>query len=119
MDMYRKVRLACSEGMSQREAARHFNISRDSVAKMMAFSVPPGYRRKAAVKRPKLDGFTGIIDSWLEGDPEVHRKQHHTAKRLATRPWPSDPAQGADRWSPIGREARQPDACGTDPPDRR
>ncbi len=85
MDMYRKVRLACSEGMSQREAARHFNISRDSVAKMMAFSVPPGYRRKAAVKRPKLDGFTGIIDSWLEGDPEVHRKQHHTAKRVFER----------------------------------
>jgi hypothetical protein len=40
--------------MSQREAARHFNISRDSVAKIMAFSVPPGYRRKSAVKRPKL-----------------------------------------------------------------
>ena len=54
MDMYRRVRLACAEGMSQREAARHFNISRDSVAKMMAFSVPPGYRRKSAVKRPKL-----------------------------------------------------------------
>lgn len=85
MDMYRKVRLACSEGMSQGEAARHFNISRDSVAKMMAFSVPPGYRRKAAVKRPKLDGFTGIIDSWLEGDREVHRKQHHTAKRVFER----------------------------------
>ncbi|KIX18051.1 transposase, partial [Paracoccus sp. 228] len=41
--------------MSQREAARHFNIARDSVAKMMAFSVPPGYRRTAPVKRPKLD----------------------------------------------------------------
>ena len=41
--MYRKVRLACAEGMSQREAARHFNISRDSVAKMMAFSVPVAY----------------------------------------------------------------------------
>lgn len=67
MDMYRKVRLACTEGMSQREAARHFNISRDSVRKMMAFSVPPGYRRQAAMKRPKLDAFTGIIDGWLDG----------------------------------------------------
>ena len=64
MDLYWKVRLACAEGMSQREAARHFNISRDSVAKMMAFSVPPGYRRTAPVKRPKLDAFTGIIDGW-------------------------------------------------------
>ena len=92
MDMYRKVRPACAEGLSQREAARHFNISRDSVGKMLAFSIPPGYRRKAAVKRPKLDAFTGIIDAWLEGDREVHRKQRHTSKRLFERlrdvePW--------------------------------
>ena len=85
MDLYRKVRLACAEGMSQREAARQFNISRDSVRKMLAFSVRPGYRRKAAVKRPKLDAFTGIIDAWLEEDREVHRKQHHTAKRVFER----------------------------------
>jgi len=83
--MYRKVRLACAEGMSQREAARHFNISRDSVRKMLAFSIPPGYRRKAVVKRLKLDAFTGIIDAWLEGDREVHRKQRHTSKRLFER----------------------------------
>lgn len=55
MELYRKVRLSCSEGMVQREAARHFGISRDSVRKMLAFSVPAGYRRTAAVKRPKLD----------------------------------------------------------------
>ena len=85
MDLYRKVRLACAEGMSQREAALHFNISRDTVAKMMAFSVPPGYRRTAPVKRPKLDAFTGIIDGWLEGDREIHCKQRHTAKRVFER----------------------------------
>ena len=85
MDLYLKVRLACGEGMSQREAARHFNISRDSVAKMLAFSVPPGYRRTAPVKRPKLDGFTEIIDAWLDGDRETHRKQRHTAKRVYDR----------------------------------
>ena len=85
MDLYRKVRLACAEGMSQREAARHFNLSRDSVRKMMAFSVPPGYRRKASVKRPKLDAFAGIIDAWLDGDRDVHRKQRHTAKRVFER----------------------------------
>jgi transposase len=83
--MYRKVRLACAEGMSQREAARHVDISRDSVSKMMAFSVAPGYRRQAAVKRPELDGYTGIIDAWLDGDRDVHRKQRHTAKRVFER----------------------------------
>lgn len=85
MDLYRKVRLACSGGMSQREAARHFGISRDSVRKMLSFSVPPGYRRKVPVRRPKLDGFTGIIDAWLEADRGVHRKQRHTAKRVFDR----------------------------------
>lgn len=60
--MYWRVRLTCAEGVSRREAARHFSISRDSVAKMMATSVPPGYRPNAPVRRPKLDAFTGIID---------------------------------------------------------
>jgi transposase len=85
VDLYLKVRLACGEGMSQREAARHFNISRDSVAKMLAFSVPPGYRRQKPIKRPKLDGFTEIIDAWLDGDRDVRRNQHHTAKRVFDR----------------------------------
>ena len=85
MDLYQKVRLACAEGMSQREAARYFNISRDSVAKKTGFSVPSGYRRSGPVKRPKLDGFTGIIGGWLDGDREVHRKQRHTAKRVSER----------------------------------
>ncbi|MBY6142243.1 IS21 family transposase, partial [Leisingera daeponensis] len=85
MDLYRKVRLACAEGMSQREAARHFGISRDSVRKILAFSVPPGYRRSAPIRRPKLDGFTGIIDQWLSEDRERPRKQRHTAKRIFER----------------------------------
>ncbi len=85
MELYRKVRLACSEGMSQREAARHFDISRDSVRKMLSFSSPPGYRREKAIKRPKLDGLTEIIDAWLEADKAVHRKQRHTAKRVFER----------------------------------
>lgn len=85
MDLYRKVRLACAEGMSQRAAAHHFGISRDSVQKMLACSVPPGYRRQAPIKRPKLDGFTEIIDAWLEEDRGVPRKQRHTAKRVFER----------------------------------
>jgi len=85
VDLYLKVRLACGEGMSQRQAARHFSISRDSAAKMLAFSVPPGYRRTAPVKRPKLDGFTEIIDAWLDGDREIRPKQRHAVKRVYDR----------------------------------
>jgi Homeodomain-like domain len=42
VERYRKVRLARREGMSERAAARHFGISRESVKKIMSFSVPPG-----------------------------------------------------------------------------
>ena len=85
VELYRKVRLACREGMSERAAARHFGISRESVRKMLRFSVPPGYRRTAQVRRPKLDGFTELIDQWLEEDRRRPRKQRHTAKRVFDR----------------------------------
>jgi DNA-binding transcriptional regulator LsrR (DeoR family) len=62
VELYRKVRLARSEGMNQRELARHFNISRDSVRKMLAFLTPPGCRQTKAIKRMKLDRFAKIID---------------------------------------------------------
>jgi transposase len=71
--------------MSERGAARHFGISRESVRKIMSFSVPPGYRRTAPIKRPKLDGFSEIIDRWLAEDVGRPRKQRHTAKRIFDR----------------------------------
>ena len=85
MELYRKVRLACRDGMSERGAARYFGISRESVKKMLSFSVPPGYRRTASIKRPKLDGFTEIIDQWLCEDLGRLKKQRHTAKRVFER----------------------------------
>ena len=57
VERYLRVRQACAEGMSQREAARVFNVSRDTIRKMMSFSVSPGYRRTAEVRRPKLEGY--------------------------------------------------------------
>lgn len=86
MELYRRVRLACHvQGLSQREASRHFGVSRASISKMLSHSEPPGYRRSIPVRRPKLDGYTDIIDSILEGDRQVHRKQRHTAKRIHER----------------------------------
>ena len=85
MELYRKVRLACAEGLSARSVAKHFGIWRDSVKKMLSFSVPPGYSRTASIKRPKLDGFTSVIDQWLREDQGRNRKQRHTAKRVFER----------------------------------
>ena len=84
--MYRKVRLAYfQDGQSKRAIARRFGISRDSVDKIIVYSVPPGYRRVAPIKRPKLDGFTDHIDQWLQEDDGRPKKQRHTAKRVFER----------------------------------
>ena len=86
MDLYLKVRRAhFQDGLSGRRIARDFGISRDSVSKMLAYSEPPGYRRTAPVKRPRLDGFTDQIDQWLLEDKVRPRKQRHTAKRVFER----------------------------------
>src|ERR1700685_2222117 len=71
--------------MSRREAARRFGIDPRTVAKMLAFSVPPGYRRRRPPARPKLDPFTGIIDCILAEDEGRPRKQRHTSKRIFER----------------------------------
>jgi hypothetical protein len=64
VELYGRVRYAVQiEGLSRREAARQFGIDPRTVAKMLAFSVPPGYRRRRPPARPKLDPFTGIIGS--------------------------------------------------------
>ena len=52
--------------MSAWAVVRHFNISLGTIENMLAFSAPLGYRRDVPIKCPKLDGFTEIIDAWLE-----------------------------------------------------
>jgi transposase len=86
VEFYSKLRRACHvEGMSIREAARVFGVHRKTVRKILRFSVPPGYQRGATPKRPKLDGFTGIIDQILATDAGSPRKQRHTSKRIYER----------------------------------
>src|SRR5215470_12059435 len=86
VELYAQVRRAVYvEGISQREAARRFGIDPRTVAKMLAFSVPPGYRRSKPPARPKLDPFVGIIDRILEEDKSRPPRQRHTSKRIFER----------------------------------
>ena len=56
---------------------------------MLAFSVPPGYRRSEPPARPKLDRFIGIIDLQVDFGEAlaviagVERKIHFLAMDLA------------------------------------
>ena len=86
VEVYLRVRRAVMvEGRSIREAARVFGLHRDTVRKMMAYSVPPGYRRENSPRRRKLESFTGIIDRILEDDLGMPKKQRHTAQRIFER----------------------------------
>ena len=86
VDVYLRVRPAVEvEGMSIREVSRVFGLHWDTVRKMTAYSIPPGYRRQNPPKRPKLEPFTGVIDRIREDDLARPRKQRHTAKRIFER----------------------------------
>src|SRR5277367_374816 len=86
VELYGQVRHSVRiEGLSRRETARRFGIDPRTVAKMLVFSVPPGYRRSGPPARPKLDPLVGIIDRILEEDKERPAKQQHTSKRIFER----------------------------------
>jgi transposase len=86
VELYAKVRYAVRiEGLSKRAAARRFGIDSRTVAKMMEFSVPPGYRRVKPPARPKLGPVIAVIDKILADDTGRPKKQRHTAKRIFER----------------------------------
>ena len=86
VELYARVRRAVNvEGLSRREAGRRFGVDPRTVKKMLAFSVPPGYRRSKPPVRPKLGPFTAIIDHILEEDKRRPAKQQHTSKRIFER----------------------------------
>ena len=86
MEVYARIRRAVQvDGMSIREAARQFGLSRKTIRKMLQFSLPPGYQRKKPVARPKLGPWLGIIDQMLADDQSQPKKQRHTAKRIFDR----------------------------------
>ena len=86
MEVYAAVRrYVLLEGHSRREAAAVFGLSRDTIAKMCRFSVPPGYQRTKPPEKPKLGPLMPMIDAILEADRRAPPKQRHTAKRIFER----------------------------------
>ena len=71
MELYAAVRLAVvDDGLSHHEAGRRFGIDRRTVNQDAdLLGATDGYRRTKPVRRPKLDGFTGIVDAILEAEP--------------------------------------------------
>jgi transposase len=47
VELHAKIRLAVMvDRLSRREAAKRFGVHRNTITKMLSFSVPPGYRRR-------------------------------------------------------------------------
>ncbi len=66
---------------SKRSVMREEGLHWETLGKMLAYSQPPGYRRKKRRGR-KIDPYVGWIEEVLKTDRNVPRKQRHTAKRL-------------------------------------
>ena len=55
---YRRIRIDYERnGLSQRELSRKYGLHRDTIRKMLEFSIPPGYQRKKPTSKPKLYQF--------------------------------------------------------------
>jgi len=86
VELYAGIRRAVMvDGLSRREAAKRFGVHRNTITKMLQFSVPPGYRRRERPVSKKLGPYMAWIDKVLEDDRAVHKKQRHTAHRIFER----------------------------------
>ncbi len=86
VELYAGIRRAVMvDGLSRREAAKRFGVHRNTITKMLQFSVPPGYRRRERPASKKLGPYMSWIDKVLEDDRSVHKKQRHTAHRIFER----------------------------------
>src|SRR3977135_1306698 len=69
VELYARIRRAVMvDGLSRREAATRFGVHRNTITKMLQFSVPPGYRQREgpASKKPRPD--MAWIDKVAEDD---------------------------------------------------
>ena len=85
VDDYAKFRTAHRDGMTIRQIARSFHVSRRKVRDALASPEPAPYTRTKPPPAPVLGPFTKIIDQVLRDDRDAPPKQRHTAAQLFRR----------------------------------
>ena len=69
-------------GVSKRQIQRETGLHWKTLNKILRHSVPPGYRRTAQIRKPKIGPYLFYIVQILEQDKALPKKQRHTAKRI-------------------------------------
>lgn len=85
VDDYAKYRTAHRDGLSIRQIARTFHVSRRTVREALASPEPRPYTRTKPPPAPVLGAFTAVIDQILRDDRQAPPKQRHTAAQICRR----------------------------------
>ncbi|WP_218932063.1 IS21 family transposase [Adhaeretor mobilis] len=83
MEQWTEVRRRVLTGeLSKRAACLEYDISWRTLAKMLEFEEPPGYRQQLPRSKPVLEPYLPIIHEILKSDRQAPKKQRHTATRI-------------------------------------
>jgi len=85
VDDYAKYRTAHRDGMTIRQIARAFHVSRRKVRDALTAPEPKPYTRTKPPPTPVLGPFQAVIDQVLRDDRDAPPKQRHTAAQLFRR----------------------------------
>ncbi|MFD9594050.1 hypothetical protein ACFWA9_15000 [Kitasatospora sp. NPDC059973] len=83
--LFERIRQAHREqGLSGRELAARFKVSRNTVKKALESPVPPK-RKSPPPRKSVLEPVKGVIDAMLREDLDAPAKQKHTVPRIIER----------------------------------
>src|SRR5687767_11027461 len=85
VELFEQIRREYEFGVGTiKGVARKLGIHRRLVRQAIASAVPEK-RKQADRERPKMGPLMAYVDTILDGDRKVHRKQRHTAHRIYER----------------------------------
>jgi transposase len=70
------------EQLSIRELAERHGVHRRTVRQALAAALPPPRKTYPPRRKPAIDPYASVIDSWLIDDRDAPKKQRHTARRV-------------------------------------
>jgi transposase len=83
MEQWTEIRRRVLTGeLSKRAACRDYDLSWQTLEKMLTHTEPPGYRMRKARQKRKLEPFLPILHEILAADQQAPKKQRHTATRI-------------------------------------